>query len=100
MKGFTSLTNTIRVAETDQEMNDVLCIIKEKSKEMLLKGLKVWKPELINTDEINKMYSKPVYYYGMINNDIYGAFILVEKDELFWKDNLEDKAFYLHTTQS
>lgn len=80
----------------ESEIDDLIEIWIEKEKSLESKGIVVWNMEQFTKEKLRQKYRKPEYYIALIDDDIIGAFILLEKDIYFWPERQNDKAYYFH----
>jgi GNAT superfamily N-acetyltransferase len=59
-------------------------------------NLDMWDLEKLLKESLVERYKSPVFYAGFENNVCVGGFILIDKDEKYWPNNLNDDAFYFH----
>ncbi len=91
------MNETVEIRKaTEQEIDVLLNIWIEKSKYLEEKKIKVWDIQQFTQEKLKEKYGEPQYFIGLANNRIFGAFILIEKDDKYWSDRLSEKAFYFH----
>ena len=56
----------------------------------------MWKIEQLNKESIIQKYENPVCFLAYEDSVSVGGFLLLEIDNRYWPDRLEEKAYYLH----
>ncbi len=78
------------------EVNELLAIYIEKVKWLRETNKPLWDESQFTIESLNKKYENPVFYVVYSDNTIIGGFILVENDQLYWPEKLNDSSFYFH----
>lgn len=85
---------TIRKAY-DSEIEKLLQIWIDKSVSLEKKGIKVWDVGQFTKENLQLKYGNPEYFLGIVDGEIFGAFILIANDPKYW-GNRSDQALYFH----
>ena len=56
----------------------------------------MWNLDELNKESILTKYCNPHCFTAYDGINLVGGFLLLEKDEQYWPDKLEDRAYYLH----
>jgi GNAT superfamily N-acetyltransferase len=88
--------NVIIRKATEEEIDRLLEIWLEKAHWLIDTGKPMWDPTQFSRERLKDKYHKPEYYVCRNEKDIIGGFILIEYDERYWKDHIQDKAYYFH----
>jgi GNAT superfamily N-acetyltransferase len=59
-------------------------------------NIEMWKIEQLNKESIIKKYENPMCFLAYEDLVSVGGFLLLENDNRYWPDKLEDKAYYIH----
>lgn len=86
---------TVKKADTN-EVNTLLSIYIEKVKWLRLVNKPLWDESHFTLEAIKNKYDNPIFYVGVIDNEIIGGFILVENDRLYWPEVVDNSAYYFH----
>jgi len=68
----------------------------EKAAWLIEKGTGMWDVSQFTREGLQKKYEAPRYYLGTADGEIFGGFILIEKDTAYWPGCEGDRAFYFH----
>ncbi len=86
----------IKKADT-KEVDDLLSIYIEKVKWLRATNKPLWDESQFTLDEIHKKYDNPVFYVCCDDKGVlFGGFILVENDQIYWPEKAHDSAYYFH----
>jgi GNAT superfamily N-acetyltransferase len=80
----------------DSDINQYLSSLINRINWLDTHNLSMWKIENVTKDKLIEMYKEPLFFGGFENNLCIGGFILINKDHIFWPENISDKAFYFH----
>jgi len=81
---------------SEEEINKLIEIWLEKAKWLIENKIPMWDPTQFSRERLIEKYNKPEYYVCRNKKEIIGGFILIEYDERYWKDHIQDKAYYFH----
>ena len=78
------------------EIDALLKIWFEKANWLIKNNTSMWDPNQFSRERLKEKYHNPEYYICRNNKEIIGGFILIEYDERYWRDYINDKAYYFH----
>jgi GNAT superfamily N-acetyltransferase len=81
---------------SEEEIDRLLEIWLEKANWLIENNMPMWDPRQFSREKLIEKYHRPEYYVCRNDKDIIGGFILIEYDERYWKDHIQDKVFYFH----
>jgi GNAT superfamily N-acetyltransferase len=59
-------------------------------------NIDMWKIEQLNKESIIQKYESPMCFLAYEDSVSVGGFLLLEKDNRYWPEKTEDKAYYFH----
>jgi GNAT superfamily N-acetyltransferase len=80
----------------DKEIKELLSIWINKAEELNNKNIGMWDTSQFTIDNLNKKYDNPEFYIRIKNREIFGGFILLEFDRIYWPENSAENAYYFH----
>ena len=88
-------TRVIKKAN-EEEIEILIETWKEKVKDLSSRGISVWNFDQFTRENLQEKYVNPEYYIGLLNNQVFGGFILLDEDIHFWPNANGEEAFYFH----
>jgi GNAT superfamily N-acetyltransferase len=79
-----------------EKIDDYIDLLIERFYWLKNHNIDMWKIEQLNKESIIYKYENPKCYLGFEDSVIVGGFLLIEQDNRYWPDKLEEKAFYIH----
>lgn len=81
---------------SEEEIDGLMKIWLEKATWLIANNMPMWDPTQFSRETLKAKYRNPEYFVCRNESEIIGGFILIEYDERYWKDHIDDKAFYFH----
>ncbi len=87
----------ITIVQAKQEdIHNIDVIYAQKVDELANKGIVQWKKDSVSYATMSAFYHFSDFYFAYVDGVIAGAFVLVEKDAVYWKEDAAHTALYLH----
>jgi ADP-ribose pyrophosphatase YjhB (NUDIX family)/GNAT superfamily N-acetyltransferase len=83
-------------AASEPEVDALLGIWKEKSRELTAKGRPLWSEAQFSREALRDKYVYPRYYAAVAGDEVVGGFILINNDLRYWPEYKDDRALYFH----
>ena len=77
-------------------LDELLGLLRERSEWLINIGAPMWNPEWLIKESFIERYNNPLCFLAKDNANTIGGFILLEKDEIFWKDYPQENTYYIH----
>ena len=77
-------------------IEELLDIMREKAKWLIKNDRGMWDISKLNKEAIIQRYDYPELFVSYENKNKVGGFLLIEYDKKYWKENRDEKAYYLH----
>ena len=82
---------------TEEEIELLLELLREKADWLIKIGKPMWNPKYLSKEEFLKKYINCEMFIAREDKEVIGGFVLVESDRSFWNDDENnDSAYYIH----
>ena len=78
------------------EIDSLLAMWIERGQWLKANHQEMWNLDELNKESILNKYCNPHCFIAYDDSNRVGGFLLLEKDERYWPEKLEDRAFYFH----
>ena len=78
------------------QIEEYIDILVERFYWLINHKIDMWKIEQLNKDSIIQKYENPMCFLAYEDSFSVGGFLLLEKDNRYWPDKINEKAYYLH----
>ncbi len=88
------MTKIRRATLNDKE--NCIALLREAAIWVNTKGTLLWNPDWFGDDYLNGVIAKGEVLMAEVSGKAAGMFVLQDKDETIWPDNITDNAAYIH----